>query len=66
MQIGKTKIFLRAGQMAELDGRKAKLLGESAKVIQKKVRSRIARKRYVRVQKASICIQAVLRGESMC
>lgn len=52
--------------MAELDGRKAKLLGESAKVIQKKVRSRIARKRYVRVQKASICIQAVLRGESMC
>ncbi|XP_040930900.1 myosin-11 isoform X3 [Gossypium hirsutum] len=65
-QIGKTKIFLRAGQMAELDGRKAKLLGESAKVIQKQVRSRIARKRYVRVQTASICIQTVLRGQLAC
>ncbi|KAA3468901.1 myosin-16 [Gossypium australe] len=65
-QIGKTKIFLRAGQMAELDGRKAKLLGESAKVIQKQVRSRIARKRYVRIQTASICIQTVLRGQLAC
>ncbi|KHG04465.1 Myosin-J heavy chain [Gossypium arboreum] len=65
-QIGKTKIFLRAGQMAELDGRKAKLLGESAKVIQKQVRSCIARKRYVRVQTASICIQTVLRGQLAC
>ncbi|KAG8486860.1 hypothetical protein CXB51_020381 [Gossypium anomalum] len=65
-QIGKTKIFLRAGQMAELDGRKAKLLGESAKVIQKQVRSRIAHKRYVRIQTASICIQTVLRGQLAC
>ncbi|TYH59650.1 hypothetical protein ES332_D08G236800v1 [Gossypium tomentosum] len=65
-QIGKTKIFLRAGQMAELDGRKAKLLGESAKVIQKQVRSRIARKCYVRIQTASICIQTVLRGQLAC
>ncbi|GMN48941.1 hypothetical protein TIFTF001_018110 [Ficus carica] len=30
-QIGKTKVFLRAGQMAELDARRTEILGNSAK-----------------------------------
>ncbi|KAM6588132.1 hypothetical protein CsatA_010737 [Cannabis sativa] len=38
-QIGKTKVFLRAGQMAELDACRSEVLGRSASVIQRKVRS---------------------------
>ncbi|GFS43835.1 myosin family protein with Dil [Actinidia rufa] len=34
-QIGKTKVFLRAGQMAELDARRAEVLGNAAKRIQR-------------------------------
>ncbi|KAL6002148.1 hypothetical protein ACLOJK_037596 [Asimina triloba] len=43
-QIGKTKVFLRAGQMAELDARRSEVLGRSAAIIQRKVRSHLARK----------------------
>ena len=43
-QIGKKKVFLRAGQMAELDARRSEVLGNLAKIIQRKVRSYIARK----------------------
>ncbi|XVE72979.1 hypothetical protein DITRI_Ditri11bG0081300 [Diplodiscus trichospermus] len=62
-RMGKTKIFLRAGQMAELDARKVKLLGESAKVVQKQIRSHLSRKRYVRMRTASIHIQTAWRGK---
>ncbi|KAE7997787.1 hypothetical protein FH972_002391 [Carpinus fangiana] len=62
-QIGKTKIFLKAGQMAELDARRAGILGISAKVIQKHIRTHIARKNFVSMQKASIRIQSFWRGE---
>ncbi|GMI76119.1 MYOSIN XI E [Hibiscus trionum] len=65
-QIGKTKIFLRAGQMAELDAHKGKALGESAKAIQKKVRTCLSRRHYVDIRTASICIQTVLRGILAC
>ncbi|KAF7828200.1 anaphase-promoting complex subunit 1 isoform X1 [Senna tora] len=34
--IGKTKVFLRAGQMAELDTRRSEILGKSASIIQRK------------------------------
>ncbi|GLT72614.1 hypothetical protein SLA2020_445330 [Shorea laevis] len=62
-QIGKTKIFLKAGQMAELDAQRAGILGFSAKVIQKKIRTHITRKKFVSMRKASICIQSFWRGE---
>ncbi|KAF7828197.1 anaphase-promoting complex subunit 1 isoform X1 [Senna tora] len=42
--IGKTKVFLRAGQMAELDTRRSEILGKSASIIQRKVRSFLARR----------------------
>ncbi|KAF5202605.1 Myosin-10, partial [Thalictrum thalictroides] len=35
-QIGKTKVFLWAGQMAELDPRRIEVLGRSASIIQRK------------------------------
>ncbi|KAK6259985.1 hypothetical protein SCA6_014459 [Theobroma cacao] len=62
-QIGKTKVFLRAGQMAELDARKGKVLGESAMVVQKQIRSHLSRKRYVCMRKASMHIQTAWRGK---
>jgi myosin heavy subunit len=64
-QIGKTKIFLKAGQMAELDAQRAGMLGISAKVIQKQIRTHITHKKFVSMRKASIHIQSFWRGESI-
>lgn len=63
-QIGKTKVFLRAGQMAELDARRTEVLGRSACVIQQKVRSYYARKHFVLLQQSAIKIQALCRGQT--
>uniref|UniRef100_A0A0D3FRP1 Myosin motor domain-containing protein n=1 Tax=Oryza barthii TaxID=65489 RepID=A0A0D3FRP1_9ORYZ len=57
-QIGKTKVFLRAGQMAELDALRTEILGLSAKKIQTKVRSHVARKKYVMLQHSATQLQA--------
>lgn len=64
LQIGKTKVFLRAGQMAELDTRRALKLGDAAKIIQRKTRGHIARKHFVAMYQASICLQCICRGSS--
>ncbi|KAG0480395.1 hypothetical protein HPP92_011253 [Vanilla planifolia] len=60
-QIGTTKIFLRAGQMAELDARRAEVLSTAAKTIQRQIRTHIARKRFVSMRKASIRVQSLWR-----
>ncbi|GLU07844.1 hypothetical protein SLE2022_247840 [Rubroshorea leprosula] len=62
-QIGKTKIFLRAGQMAELDARRSEVLGRSASIIQRKVRSYLARRSFVLLRLSAIRIQSVCRGD---
>ena len=62
VQIGKTKIFLRAGQMAELDALRSEVLGRSASIIQRKVRSYLARKSYVLVRRSVIQLQSACRG----
>ncbi|XP_020079685.1 myosin-6-like isoform X1 [Ananas comosus] len=62
-QIGKTKVFLRAGQMAELDARRNEVLGRSASIIQRKVRSYLARKSFILLRKSAKQIQAVCRGQ---
>ncbi|XP_057781954.1 myosin-6-like [Salvia miltiorrhiza] len=62
-QIGKTKVFLRAGQMAELDARRTEVLGRSASIIQRKVRSYMARKSFTLLRRSAILIQSVCRGE---
>ncbi|XP_059432399.1 myosin-6-like isoform X3 [Corylus avellana] len=62
-QIGKTKIFLRAGQMAELDAHRSEVLGRSASIIQRKVRSYLARKSFVLLRRSVIQIQAACRGQ---
>ncbi|OMO70685.1 IQ motif, EF-hand binding site [Corchorus capsularis] len=61
-QIGKTKIFLRAGQMAELDARRAEVLGNAARTIQRQIRTYIAWKEFISLRVAAISLQSYLRG----
>ncbi|KAI4300104.1 hypothetical protein L6164_033518 [Bauhinia variegata] len=62
-QIGKTKVFLRAGQMADLDTRRSEVLGKSASIIQRKVRSYLGRRNFVLLRLSAIQIQAACRGQ---
>lgn len=62
MQIGKTKVFLRAGQMADLDARRSEVLGRSASIIQRKIRSFLARRSFFSLRRSAIHIQALCRG----
>lgn len=61
-QIGKTKVFLRAGQMAELDARRAEVLGNAARTIQRQIRTHMARKEFIAIRKAAIQLQSYVRG----
>ena len=61
-QIGKTKVFLRAGQMADLDTRRAEVLGNAARKIQRHARTFIARREFISVRNAAIQIQSLCRG----
>ncbi|KAF3452326.1 hypothetical protein FNV43_RR02759 [Rhamnella rubrinervis] len=65
-QIGKTKVFLRAGQMAELDARRAEVLSNAAKTIQRRVRTHQARKQFIAMRKATIVVQSIWRGRMAC
>ncbi|XP_023898753.2 myosin-9 [Quercus suber] len=65
-QIGKTKMFLRAGQMAELDARRAEVLSNAAKTIQRRIRTHIARKQFIALRKATIVVQSICRGRLAC
>ncbi|KAK8541561.1 hypothetical protein V6N12_014192 [Hibiscus sabdariffa] len=62
-QIGKTKVFLRAGQMAELDTRRSEVLGRSASIIQRKIRSYLARRSFIMLRQSALQIQSVCRGQ---
>ncbi|KAI5388768.1 hypothetical protein KIW84_074435 [Lathyrus oleraceus] len=61
-KIGKTKVFLRAGQMAELDACRAEVLGRSAIVIQKKARTYICEKQYKLLRFSAIELQRAIKG----
>ncbi|CAK7352526.1 unnamed protein product [Dovyalis caffra] len=63
-QIGKTKVFLRAGQMAELDARRTEVLGNAARTIQRQIRTYIARKGFISLRHAAIHLQSHCRGVS--
>ncbi|KAG9150433.1 hypothetical protein Leryth_019796 [Lithospermum erythrorhizon] len=65
-QIGKTKVFLRAGHMAQLDAYRNEVLGQSACVIQKKVRSYFACSKFISLRNAAIQVQAFCRGILAC
>ncbi|KAE9616100.1 putative myosin ATPase [Lupinus albus] len=65
-QIGKTKVFLRAGQMAELDARRAQVLSNAAKTIQRRIRTHHARKHYLALRKKTVYVQSLWRGRLAC
>ncbi|XP_047320010.1 myosin-17-like isoform X2 [Impatiens glandulifera] len=65
-QIGKTKVFLRAGQMAELDARRAEILGNAAKIIQRQIRTYIACKEFFSLRRAAIQLQSCWRAMMAC
>lgn len=56
-QMGKTKVFLRAGQMAVLDKLRTELMNRSATTIQRHVKGFTARRRYQRTHRAAITLQ---------
>ncbi|KAK4750895.1 hypothetical protein SAY87_004377 [Trapa incisa] len=62
-QIGKTKVFLRAGQMAELDAQRSEVLGRSAIIIQRKIKSYLCRRSFISLCQSSKLIQAICRGQ---
>mmetsp|Transcript_9751 Transcript_9751/g.35721 ORF Transcript_9751/g.35721 Transcript_9751/m.35721 type:complete len:1269 (+) Transcript_9751:297-4103(+) len=61
-QLGLTKVFLRAGQLAALETRKRHLLNESATVIQRHVRGFVQRQRYKVMCSSALIIQKCYRG----
>uniref|UniRef100_A0A0E0K5W3 Myosin motor domain-containing protein n=1 Tax=Oryza punctata TaxID=4537 RepID=A0A0E0K5W3_ORYPU len=61
-QLGSTKVFLRAGQIAILDMRRAEVLENAARHIQGRFRTFITRREFVKTREASISIQAYCRG----
>ncbi|KAE9451222.1 hypothetical protein C3L33_16854, partial [Rhododendron williamsianum] len=65
-QVGKTKVFLRAGQMAELDARRAEVLSNAAKAIQRRIRTHIARRQFIALRMAAIDLQSLSRGRIAC
>ena len=52
--------------MAELDARRAEVLGNAARIIQRQIRTHIARKEFVQLRQAAIHLQSNLRGMSSC
>ncbi|KAL5189914.1 Myosin-15 [Glycine soja] len=61
-QLGRTKVFLRAGQICILDSRRAEVLDNAAKCIQRRLRTFIARRDFISIQAAALSLQACCRG----
>ncbi|XP_052193684.1 myosin-12 isoform X2 [Diospyros lotus] len=62
-QIGKTKVFLRAGQMAELDARRTEVLANAARHIQRQIRTYLTRKEFITLRGATIHMQKLWRAQ---
>ncbi|PWZ46563.1 Myosin-12 [Zea mays] len=61
-KIGKTKVFLRAGQMAELAARRAEILANAARLIQRRIKTHLMRKEFIKLRKASVQSQKFWRA----
>ncbi|XP_059449461.1 myosin-12 isoform X2 [Corylus avellana] len=62
-QIGKTKVFLRAGQMAELDARRTEVLANAARRIQRQIRTHLTRKEFITLRRSTINVQKLWRAQ---
>lgn len=56
-QLGETKVFLRAGQMASLDKLRTELMNRCAITIQRHVQGFVKRRQYARTRNAVITVQ---------
>ncbi|XWS72374.1 hypothetical protein CRYUN_Cryun02cG0034700 [Craigia yunnanensis] len=61
-QLGRTKVFLRTGQIGVLDSRRAEVLDTAAKRIQRRLRTFITHKKFISARVATIALQAYCRG----
>lgn len=61
-QIGKTKIFFRAGQLAYLEKLRSEKQREAIITVQKTCRMYIARSYYIKIRNAALTIQGIMRG----
>ncbi|XP_008445541.1 myosin-15 isoform X1 [Cucumis melo] len=61
-QLGRSKVFLRAGQIGILDARRAEVLDNAAKCIQRRLRTYHARKDFLLMRSTAIALQAYCRG----
>lgn len=59
-QLGETKVFLRAGQMASLDKLRTELMNRCAITIQRHVQGFVKRRQYARTRNAAITVQVNL------
>ncbi|GJP35900.1 hypothetical protein CLOM_g20443 [Closterium sp. NIES-68] len=63
-QVGKSKVFLRAGQMAMLDAMRTQKLNAAVRVIQRFMRCWLQRRRFLALRKAAVKAQALWRGKA--
>ncbi|KAJ8767312.1 hypothetical protein K2173_017356 [Erythroxylum novogranatense] len=61
-QLGRMKVFLRAGQIGILDSRRAEVLDVAAKCIQRRLRTFIAHRNFILIRSAAFSFQAFCRG----
>lgn len=61
-QLGLTKIFFRAGMLAYLENLRSKRLKECAIMIQKNLRAKYYRRRYLEARESILDIQTAIRG----
>ncbi|XP_066385763.1 protein OPAQUE1-like isoform X5 [Miscanthus floridulus] len=61
-QLGRTKVFLRAGQIAVLDSRRGEILDNASRIVQGHFRTFTVHKKFLSTRKASISIQTFCRG----
>ncbi|KEH35883.1 myosin-15 isoform X2 [Medicago truncatula] len=61
-QLGRTKVFLRAGQIGILDSRRSEVLDNAAKFIQRRLRTFIAHRDFISIRAAAVSLQACCRG----
>jgi myosin-5 len=65
-QIGRTKVFLRAGQMAELDARRTEVQNRAARAVQSRFRTHVAREQFLMLHNTSISFQSFVRAILAC
>ncbi|KAH9616472.1 hypothetical protein KSS87_005406 [Heliosperma pusillum] len=61
-QLGKTKVFLRAGQIGVLDARRTEVLESAARLVQGRLKTYIARRDFKSTRAAALSVQAYCRG----